>query len=267
MAEPLSLPEFPPDGPWSAYVLFVIWVPMILRVLFLVLPFRKAINKLAPHTGWAFKQLRSLPVRGFGILAVNEILAFLIPPLIVLLLRLLLDPIGWQSWDEVSTLGMVLLFMFIVAWIILDLLRILRVRRMLKAINRYDVDKLRKIADAGLGVRGWLRKFSGRDKKEEEQEPTANRVAKKSLKIWAARAFALRKLTPQGLLSSLAIGAAVEAARTGAGKISDRIDQKMQEEFDKIAKVNTKTLLGLLLRDFAMGILPLFALAILPILL
>ena len=82
-----------------------------------------------------------------------------------------------------------------------------------------------------------------------------------------ARAFALRKLTPQGLLSSLAIGAAVEAARTGAGKISDRIDQKMQEEFDKIAKVNTKTLLGLLLRDFAMGILPLFALAILPILL
>ena len=262
MAEPLSLPEFPPDGPWSAYVLFVIWVPMILRVLFLILPFRKAINKLAPHTGWAFKQLRSLPVRGFGILAVNEILAFLIPPLIVLLLRLLLDPIGWQSWDEVSTLGMVLLSIFIVAWIALDLLRILRVRRMLKAIDRYDVDKLRKIADAGLGVSG-----DYRDKKEEEQEPTANRVAKKSLKIWAARAFALRKLTPQGLLSSLAIGAAVEAARTGAGKISDRIDQKMQEQFDKIAKVNTKTLLGLLLRDFAMGILPLFALAILPILL
>ena len=267
MAEPLSLPEFPPDGPWSAYVLFVIWIPMILRVLFLIVPFRKAINKLAPHTGWAFKQLRTLPVRGFGILAVNEILAFLIPPLIVFLLRLLLDPIGWQSWDEVSTLGMVLLFIFIVSWIALDLLRILRVRRMLKAIDRYDVDKLRKIADVGLGVRGWLRKFSGRDKKEKEEEPTANRVAKKSLKIWAARAFTLRKLNPQGLLSSLAIGAAVEAARTGAGKISDRIDQKMQEEFDKIAKVNTKTLLGLLIRDFAMGILPLFVLAILPVLL
>ena len=45
---------------------------------------------------------------------------------------------SWQSWDEVSTLGMVcLLFMFIVAWIVLDLLRILRVRRMLKAIDRY----------------------------------------------------------------------------------------------------------------------------------
>ena len=135
MAEPLSLPEFPPDGPWSAYVLFIIWIPMVLRLLFLVLPFRKAIRKLAPHTGWALKQLRSLPVRGFGILAVNEIFAFLLPPLIVLLLRLLLDPVGWQSWDEASILGMLLLAMCVVAWIVLDLLRIIRVRKMLKAID------------------------------------------------------------------------------------------------------------------------------------
>ena len=61
--------------------------------------------------------------------------------------------------------------------------------------------------------------------------------------------------------------AALEAAKTGAGKISDRIDQKMQEEFNKIAQVNSKTLLNLLIRDVAMGILPLFALAILPLLL
>ena len=61
------------------------------------------------------------------------------------------------------------------------------------------------------------------------------------------------KVHPRWLLGSLAIGAAVEAARTGAGKISDRIDEKMQEEFDKIAKVNTKTLLSLLIRDLAMA--------------
>jgi hypothetical protein len=41
----------------------------------------------------------------------------------------------------------------------------------------------------------------------------------------------------------------------------------MQEEFDKIAHVNSKTLLSLLIRDFAMGVLPLVALAMLPILL
>ena len=266
MAEPLALPEFPPDGPWSAYVLLVIWMPLILRILFLVLPFRKAIKKLAPHTGWAFKQLRELPVRGFGILAVNEILAFLIPPFVVLMLRLLLDPIGWQSWDEVSVFGMVLLSILVTVWVMLDMLRIFRVRRMLKAIDRYDVDKLRKIADAGLGVRGWLRKFSGKDKAE-EPEPTKNRVAKRSAKIWAGRALMAGRLTPQGLLGSLAIGAALEAAKTGAGKISDRIDLKMQEEFDKIAQVNSRTLLNLLIRDVAMGILPLFALAILPLIL
>jgi hypothetical protein len=45
------------------------------------------------------------------------------------------------------------------------------------------------------------------------------------------------------------------------------IDEKMQEEFDKIARVNTKTMLGLLVRDFAMGLLPLLALGMLPILL
>ena len=263
MAEPLGLPEFPPDGPWSADVLVVIWVPLILRILFLILPFRKAIKKLAPHTGWAFKQLRELPVRGFGILAMNEILAFMIPPVVVLILRLLLDPIGWQSWEEVPLLGIIFLSILVIVWIMLDLLRIFRVRRMLKAIDRYDVDKLRKIADAGLGVRGWLRKFAGKDKKD-EPEPTKNRLAKRSAKIWAGRALMAGRLTPQGLLGPLAIGAAIEAAKTGAGKISDRIDQKMQEEFDKIAKVNSKTLLNLLVRDFAMGILPLSALAILP---
>ena len=39
----------------------------------------------------------------------------------------------------------------------------------------------------------------------------------------------------------------------------------MQEEFDKIAQVNSKTLLNLLIRDIAMGVLPLIALAILPL--
>jgi len=265
MAEPLTLPEFPPDGPWSAYVLFIIWMPLLLRIMFLILPFRKAIKKLAPHTGWALKQLRELPVRGFGILALNEILAFMIPLFVVVMIRLLLDPIGWQSWEEVPILGIALLSMLVAVWITLDLLRIFRVRRMLKAIDRYDVDKLRKIADAGLGVRGWLRKFAGKENKN-QPEPTQNRLAKRSAKIWAGRALMAGRLTPQGLLGSLAIGAAIEAAKTGAGKISDRIDKKMQEEFDKIAKVNSKTLLNLLFRDFAMGILPLLALGILPLL-
>ena len=102
VATPLQLPQIPPAGPWDGYVLVVIWLPLILRVLLLATPFRKAVAKLAPHSGWAFQQLRSFPVRGFGILAVNEILAFSIPPLLVLLIRSVSEPIGWGTWSEVS---------------------------------------------------------------------------------------------------------------------------------------------------------------------
>jgi hypothetical protein len=76
----------------------------------------------------------------------------------------------------------------------------------------------------------------------------------------------MRKLSPAGLLTSVAVGAAIEAARAGAGKVSDIIDEKMQEEFDKVAKTSTKSLIVLFLRDLMMGILPLLALGILPLL-
>ena len=80
--QPITLPNFPPEGPWDAYVSIIIWTPLILRILFLLVPFRNAIRKLAPHAGWALKQVRDLPVRGFGLLAANEFLAILFPPLL-----------------------------------------------------------------------------------------------------------------------------------------------------------------------------------------
>ena len=76
-----------------------------------------------------------------------------------------------------------------------------------------------------------------------------------------------RKFTPQGLLGGLALGAAIEVAKTGAGKLTQAVDAKMQAEFDKLAEIfNTKTLLFLLLRDLSMGLLPIFILAGLPVL-
>ena len=271
MATPIQFPSIPPAGPWDGYVMVVIWLPLILRMLFLAIPFRKAIAQLAPHSGWALKQIRELPVKGFGILAINEMLAFSIPPLLVYLVRLTSDPLGWQKWSEVSNTGSAMLLLFLFMWIFFDLLRISRVRRMMKAVEKRDISKLRKVADAGIGLRRWLNKFSGKDKKTDEEnskslKETSKSVAKSSLAVWGARVFAVRKLSPQGLLSGLAIGAAVEVAKAGAGKITDKVDKKMQEEFDKIARVNTLTLLKLLLRDLSMGILPLFILAYLPVL-
>jgi hypothetical protein len=270
--QPLQLPDLPPEGPWAAYVLVVIWIPVLLRAMFLVIPFRTVIGKFAPHSGWALKKMKELPIRGFGILAINEIFAFMIPPMLVLIIRLSNNPIGWQSWSEVSNVGGLVLFASLLLWIFFDILRIMRVRRMMKAIEKHDIAKLRKVADASLGVRRLLRKFSrkGTDEIVTEQSTTAQtggKIAKKSLKVWGARALMARKLTPAGLVSSIAISAAIEVARVGAGKISDKVDTKLQDEFDKISKVNTKTLMVLLLRDLLMGLVPLLILAYVPIIL
>ncbi|MDP7372486.1 MAG: hypothetical protein QF588_01200 [Candidatus Poseidoniaceae archaeon] len=270
-SQPLGLPDFPPAGPWEAYVSIIIWIPLILRLVFLIVPFRNAIRKLAPHAGWALKQVRELPVRGFGLLAANEILAILFPPLIVLLVRLLFDPIGWQSWSEVPNLGGAILLLLLFFWVFFDIFRIGKIRRMLKAVEKHDVNKLRKVADTGLSVRSWLQKFANRDNTNTQTDDTAivketgGRALKTGMLIWGSKILKARKLTPAGLLSSVAVGAAIEVARSGAGKISDMVDNKMQEEFDKVAEINTRSLLILFTRDLFMGIAPLIALGLLPI--
>lgn len=266
MAQPIGLPEFPPEGPWAAYVLVVIWLPLLLRILLLLFPFRRALVRLAPHTKWALKQLRDLPIKGIGLLALNEIIAFSIPPLIVLGLRGFLDPIGWQSWADSSNTGLAVLTLGFFVWIFFDILRIARVRRMMKAIEKHDIERMKKLADAGLKTRRWLRAFSRKNKSDSPtttEQTTA--IANKSAKRWGRRILLTRKITPAGLLSSIALSATVELARTGAGKLSDAVDSRLQKEFDSIAKTNTKTLLILLIRDLLMGILPILLLAGVPL--
>ena len=269
---PIQFPEIPPEGPWGAYILVVIWLPLLLRAMLLLIPFRKVIGKFAPHSGWALKKLKELPVRGFGLLAINEIFALMIPPILVLIIRFSNNPIGWQSWSEVSNVGGIVLFASLLLWIFFDALRIMRVRRMMKAVEKHDIAKLRKVADASFGARSFLRKFSRKDTEvnvleQQTAAKTGGKIAKKSLKVWGARVLMARKLTPAGLVSSIALGAAVEVARVGAGKITDRVDKKLQEEFNKVSKVNTKTLMVLLLRDLAMGLIPILILAYVPVIL
>ena len=268
MVEPLQLPEIPPDGPWSAYVLVIIWLPLLFRIMFLLFPFRRALARLVPHTKWALKALRELPIRGIGLLVANEIIAFTIPPMVVLTLRFFFDPIGWRTWSEVPATGLALLALLVVVWLILDFLRIARVRRMLKAIEKHDIEKMQKLADAGMKTRKWLRRFSGQDKKKKANsaDDPGTAIAASSAKRWGRRIMLTRRITPAGLLGSVALSASVQLAKTGAGKLSDAVDNRLQKEFDNIAQTNTKTLLVLLIRDLLMGVLPIVALAVLPML-
>ena len=267
VVQPLGFVEIPPSNVWESYILFLL-IPGILRAMLLAKPFLSVTKQLAPHGGWVLKRLKELPVRGYTLLAANEILAFTLPIAVVIMFRFWTDPLGWPSWGDSNLFGLFLLFCFASLWLILDLYRILRVRRMLKTIEKQNIERLRKIADTGFKLREWLRKFARRDKEEPvEEEAVTTAVAKTSLKTWGLLALKARKLTPAGLVGAVATGAAIELSRRGAGVVSDKIDDKMQEEFKKISVANSNTVLQMFLRDFALGMAPLIALWLIPIIL
>ena len=262
MAQPFALPQIPPAGPWEFYISIVIWIPALLRLIMVTKPFMKVVKMLAPHRGWAIKQIKELPIKGMGILAINEILALIIPPLLVLIVRLFADPIGWQTWSETSFLSITVLLLFLSIWIFADFLRAMRTRRILIAISKRDLQKMKNIADTALGIRGWLRRFSGKDKKK--KEPSTSIIAKTAGVTWIARMLKLRKLSLSGLAVGAATGVAVEAAKYGAEKLVDKMDEKMQAEFDKISQASSRTLLSLWVRDITMGLGPLIILWLIP---
>ena len=267
MVEPFGLVEIPPSNVWELYILFLL-IPGFLRVILLAKPFLSVTRQLAPHGGWVIKRLKELPVKGYTLLALNELLSFSLPILVVLLFRLWTDPLGWSSWSDTNLFGLFLLICLAILWLIVDMYRILRVRRMLKTIEKQNIDRLKTIADTGFKVRGWLRKFSRRDKDEaDEEEPVTKAVAKNSLKTWGLLALKARKLTPAGLVGAVATGAAIELTRRGAGVVSDKIDDKMEEEFNKSSVATSNTVLQMFVRDFILGMLPLVALWLIPIIL
>jgi hypothetical protein len=136
---------------------------------------------------------------------------------------------------------------------------------MLKTIEKQNIDRLKKIADTGFKLRGWLRKFSRRDKEPDvEEDSVTTAVAKSSLKTWGLLAIKARKFTPAGLVGAVATGAAIELTRRGAGVVSDKIDDKMQEEFNKFSVATSNTVLQMFIRDFVLGMLPLVALWLIP---
>ena len=207
MVEPLQLPEIPPDGPWSAYVLVIIWLPLLFRIMFLLFPFRRALARLVPHTKWAPQSTARIADsrhRTFGgerDYRVHHTANGGVDT------SVLLRPDRMADMVEVPATGLALLALLVVVWLILDFLRIARVRRMLKAIEKHDIEKMQKLADAGMKTRKWLRRFSGQDKKKkaESADDPGTAIAASSAKRWGRRIMLTRRITPAGLLGSVAL--------------------------------------------------------------
>jgi len=262
VSQPIEFAQFPPNDVWDAYIWFLL-IPMVMRLVLLARPFLRVTKQLSPHGGWIFKRLKELPVRGFTLLALNELLSFSLPMLLVLMIRIIFDPLGWDSWSETNIAGLVWIILFAIVWIVLDFWRVMRVNRMLKAVEKQNIERLKLVANTGLKARGWLRRFAKKEEPE-KQDGVTKSLTKNSLKTWGLMAVKARRFTPAGLVSAIATGAAIEIARRGAGKVSDYIDEKVQQEFEKISIANTKTLMMLFFRDLAMGIAPLVILWIIP---
>ena len=148
------------------------------------------------------------------------------------------DPIGWSTWGEAGLLGFLILLAFFSLWIVFDAFRILRVRRMLISVDRYDVDKLKKIADVGIKTRRFFRRFSKKETEDGDETTAidaASRVGKRSAKMWGLRALKMRKLSPAGLLTSVAVGAAIERYLTLLMKKCKRNLIKLQKRVQNLS--------------------------------
>ena len=248
----LMFPDFPPVGPWQAYVWYIAFLPFLFRLILVTKPLYGVVKVLAPHGGWAIKQLKELPIKGVGLLIFNEILSFCLPPLLVIIVRLMVDPLGWQAWSDVNATGLVLLLSAFLVWVYFDLLRVFRVRRMMQAVLEQDIEKLRKRAGLALGARTWLKRIGRRT--DEENKPLAKAALEGAVG---------GKAVNKGVWGAAA-GVAVEAVRRGATALIEKVDDAIVERFEKAVFEYNQNLIMILLRDIAMSAGPLLILTLIP---
>ena len=80
-------------------------------------------KQLVPHGKWFFKQIRELPIKGLGIIAFNEVMAFSMPVFLVLILRTFSGGLGWEVRDETPLIGLAFLIFFSLLWLLFDLFK------------------------------------------------------------------------------------------------------------------------------------------------
>jgi len=162
MAEAIAFPSLPPASPWDAYLLILI-IPFIMRLIFVMPPLIDLVNTYAPpgertkHLKWFSERLRKLPIDGFWLIVVNEILCFLLPAIIAITARVWFGPIGWPSWEETPQIGVTLLLIAGAAWIIADFTKVTRSRRGIQLLAKYNLTTAKVAVQAAVVGREILR--------------------------------------------------------------------------------------------------------------
>jgi len=239
MSEVLAPPSLPPVSPWEAY-LVIIFIPFLLRLIFVAPPLLDLVQTYAPkgdrakHARWFMDRIKRLPVQGFWLILLNEVLAFVLPALLAIFARVYVGPIGWDDWD-IPFVGLALLTIAGIAWIAVDFGRVAQSRIDIRRLGKLNLETAKHTVDTAVigrellqSVRGFRIPRPWRGDPEEDQNETRNPIV--------------------GFVSSaLDLGVDVldivlDQARVPAGDAIDMMDSEIQRRIQERVRASKRSL-------------------------
>ena len=262
MSEAIAFPSLPPASPWDAYLLMLA-IPFIMRMVFVIPPLIDLVNTYAPpgertkHLRWFSVRLKKLPIEGFWLIVINEVLAFLLPAIIAITARIWFGPIGWPSWEQTPQIGVTLLLIAGAAWLITDFGKVTRSRRDIQLLAKYNLTTAKMAVQAAVVGREILQGVG-----QIEVPRPWRTVVDVEHTVDGEHVPAPKRGPFSDLVSSLldmgadAIESALEQVRNPAGDVMGKLDENIQSRITARAKASTRSLV----RDTLFSIAPLVVL-------
>ena len=262
MSDAIYFPSLPPTSPWDAYLLLLI-IPFLLRLILVAPPLIDLVNTYAPpgdrtqHVKWFLGRMKKLPIDGFWKIVMNEVLSFILPALIALTARLVINgDIGWKRGDETPDFGIFLLLLAGTIWLFVDFGKVTRSRKNIQAIAKYNLTTAKVLVEGAVIGREFLKTVD---------EFTIPRPWREIIEI-SEDSDGIHKPEKtnllQDLISSLLDKGAdmleevLIMAKDPASGMIDRIDNEIRERITKQVQASSRSLM----RDIIFSIAPIIVL-------
>ena len=262
MSDAIYFPSLPPTSPWDAYLLLLI-IPFLLRLILVAPPLIDLVNTYAPpgdrtqHVKWFLGRMKKLPIDGFWKIVMNEVLSFILPALIALTARLVINgDIGWKRGDETPDFGIFLLLLAGTIWLFVDFGKVTRSRKNIQAIAKYNLTTAKVLVEGAVIGREFLKTVD---------EFTIPRPWREIIEI-SEDSDGIHKPEKRNLLQDLIsslldkgadmLEEGLIKAKDRASGMIDRIDNEIRERITKQVQASSRSLM----RDIIFSIAPIIVL-------
>ncbi len=251
----ILVPSIPPASPYEAYLILLV-IPFFFRFFMILPPLFEIIAKFGGDAKWFLARIRQIRIKGLYLLIMNEILALSLPFALALYARASFDPLGWKDWENTPDLGFWLLIGVAIFWLYLDLLRVARTRRLLRAVsdqNRFIAKAAVEAAAGARGVLDYLRMLSPLDMHSDIQaadDIMEGRVDPNEEQEEETSIARLGRLVKDRAV--MAAETVSEVIRGKAEEASEILDEKIEQGVHTLAG----TSVFLLMRDILMSLAP-----------